>query len=209
MLPVTRKSCVGWKSSPHVACVWSVKVCRQLSVPMSHSFTVASPDVVPIRFPRLWKLMPLTQSRCPSPDITSSPPGKLHSFHVWSSEPVARTGSLWWKAREDMGPAWHLGKAFSAFTSAGFTGSNAGTSPNSSSSGHGVPRFFPFVAGGASAGLGLASFCSTWRCRTSSCSWSVSIFPAILSRSSRINIFSFMITSYLCRSSASVGSYCS
>mmetsp|Transcript_39088 Transcript_39088/g.110462 ORF Transcript_39088/g.110462 Transcript_39088/m.110462 type:complete len:224 (-) Transcript_39088:554-1225(-) len=207
----TRKSPRSWNAHAQTAWLWSVRVCLHLSLDTSQIFTVASPEVVATSEPRGWKATPLTQSLCPSPLSTSWPSGMDHIFHVWSSQAVAMTGIFGWNVMREMAPMWPL-NVLCFFISATLAGSKLEFAYGfvRSSLGHGacLKRFdvssCRFVA---SPPASCSSFESSCTCE--SCFCSVSAFDRKRSRSSRISIFSFMATSYLCRSSVSVGSYCS
>mmetsp|Transcript_40106 Transcript_40106/g.100384 ORF Transcript_40106/g.100384 Transcript_40106/m.100384 type:complete len:296 (-) Transcript_40106:612-1499(-) len=108
MPAVTRKSPPQCTSHPHTADEWSLNVCTQRSLTKSHTLAVPSPDVLINRLPRGWKTTPLSQSLCPSPLMTSSPPGIDQVFHVRSSLAVATSGILGWKATAAMAAMWPL-----------------------------------------------------------------------------------------------------
>merc|ERR1719361_8779 len=76
----TRKSPESWKARSHTAWEWSANVAEQEDFTKSHNFTVPSPEQVARCVPPGWKSTEETQSRCPSPDIISSPLGIAHIF---------------------------------------------------------------------------------------------------------------------------------
>merc|ERR1719159_1804528 len=179
---VTKKSPISWNAQDHTACGWSVKVCVQFSLIMSHILTVASPLVVATMEPFGWNAMSLTQSLWPSPLMTSSPLGLDHNFHVWSSLAVPMTGSFGWKATRAIEPKCPLNVRWS-LVSCVLKASKV---------------MFKYGFGRSSCG----SYCIICFCM-------VSFLAEKRPRSRRISIFSFIAHSYLCRSSVKVGSYCS
>mmetsp|Transcript_40846 Transcript_40846/g.121079 ORF Transcript_40846/g.121079 Transcript_40846/m.121079 type:complete len:212 (+) Transcript_40846:636-1271(+) len=211
MEELTRKSPRSWNAQAQTAWLWSVKVCLHLSFATSQSLTVMSPEVVATSEPRGWKAMPLTQSLCPSPLSTSWPSGIDHIFQVWSSQAVATTGILeycGWKATREMAPKWPLKVCcFFMFWTLAASKLEFAYGFVRSSLGHCASRDL-FVALPDSSWVRPGSSLES-DCACASCFCRVSTFARKRSLSSRMSIFSFIATSYLCLSSVSVGSYCS
>ena len=69
---------------------------RKHAFTKSHHLTVWSPLEVTKWDPLGWNATPETQSVWPSPDIISSPFGKVQIFHVWSSPTLARIALYGW-----------------------------------------------------------------------------------------------------------------
>mmetsp|Transcript_77566 Transcript_77566/g.216789 ORF Transcript_77566/g.216789 Transcript_77566/m.216789 type:complete len:220 (+) Transcript_77566:692-1351(+) len=207
MEDVTKKSPRSWNAQAHTAEEWSVIVCLHFSLETSQILTLASPDVVATTEPRGWKAMPLTQSVWPSPLRTSWPSGIDHIFHVWSSLAVATTGIFGWKAIREIGPKWPL-KVCTFFISDTEMGSKFALAYGLLRSSGGHAAFFSLLVvspWGPREALSSSWSAASWL----TCFCSVSALLTKRSRSSLINIFSFIATSYLCLNSVSVGSYCS
>mmetsp|Transcript_16930 Transcript_16930/g.33884 ORF Transcript_16930/g.33884 Transcript_16930/m.33884 type:complete len:208 (+) Transcript_16930:542-1165(+) len=205
MPQLTRKSPVWWKATSQTAWVWSVKVCAQLALWKSQSFTVESPELVTRWVPEGWKSTPLTQSLWPSPLMTASPLGTDQIFQVSSSDTVARTGLRGWKATAATLFRCAL-KAFFSWkdSTRGASNSRSAYGFTASSSGGSLlsPPFLVFLV--LVEVLGASTLLSR---RVFNFASTSSTLALIRSLSSLMSIFSFIATWYFACSSFSVGSY--